>query len=792
MNIVNLFDALGNLLADSSWEPIEPRVPCRRAGEMLHVDYAPAGVCEIDKPDDKVAAGFEQRVELNQSVPCLIMAGVESRSENLMFRRVFDYGLGLTLLDAEGETVATPFTPMAQPSRQWERAEVRIVPPRPAKTAVVRLVCLCQDGWGEFRKPQLVQLPAEKDWVSVDGVVMEAGTELKAGWYVLDVKDEKALVPAESAGELGLTISVRSRSSHAEARVTDESGADRALTVLYVHPLEPGEWRWLMNLRADTIAVSPGEYVFAANVQAGRGRLSRWPLAGVSSGAKGRAISLDLAQPAVFRMGYSAGVNALYIAFDIALTPEKQSARLAADTFDFDATWGFRGAIQRMYELQPEAFADRTGGHGLWVPFFESTGIEGHEDFGFRFKEGIGGDLAWGNKTGKLLTFHYVEPLTYWLKMGREMPRDMEHAMALIEKASADGQEDARAFRTSVYYRPSGRYAGIAVDAAWCDGIVWSMNSAPGIAEPNHFHTKFNARKLADYVEVDDPLKRVSGWYIDSIEGYITEDNDYRRDHFAGMVTPLSFDCQNHQPVAFTGLIVYEFTRRLAEELRSRGCMTMANTVPGRYCWLVPYLDVLGTETNWHHAGKWTPLSDEEMLYRRALTGDKPYCFLMNSDFSKFTHDMSERYMKRCVAYGMYPGYFSPNAFSDSYFGNPAWYGRDRELFKKYVPLCKLVGEAGWRPITKARSSDAKVYVERFGEDILTVFNDAGGEREVTIALDSDWPGSCVDRVSGEAVAVNSGEVRLTLGSEDVAVLAFGQSVLTTSLHGGTGPRGTG
>jgi len=773
INVISLLSETNNLLSADAWAPIEPQVPTSRDGGVLTCRAAPPGVCEIDKPDDKVSAGFQQTIELNQTEPRVIVASVEGRSENLVFRRVFDCALALTLLDADGNTIAAPFTPFASPGDEWQRAEVRIVPSRPVKTAVVRLCCLCQAGLGQFRNPQLAQLPTDRDWVSIDGVTLPGGAKPAEGWYAVDVANEAQLAPADRADALGLTIATSVKGAHAEATVTDTTGGDRALTVLYVHPLADGQWRWLTNMREDVATASPGEYVFTANIQAGRGLLSRWPLAAVADGDTGRAISLDFTQPAVYRVGYSAGLSALYIAFDIALTPEKPAAALAADVFGFDGAWGFRGAIQRMYELQPEAFADRTGGHGLWAPFFETTGVEGHEDFAFRFKEGIGGDLKWGNETGKLLTFHYIEPLTFWVPMDKNLPRDMDNAMAKIDQLKADGNHEAHSFATSVYYRPSGRQAGIAVDAAWCDGIVWSMNSAPGVAQPNHFSTIINDEKIANWVENPDRLQNVAGWYIDSIEGYITEDNDYRRDHFAAMSTPLSFDCQSLQPVIFTGLVVYEFTRKLAEELRSRGCMTMANTVPGRYCWLTPYLDVLGTETNWHHEGKWTPLSDEEMLYRRALTGDKPYCFLMNSDFSKFTYDMTERYMKRCVAYGMYPGYFSPNAFSDSYFGNPDWYGRDRELFKKYVPLCKLVGEAGWQPITHAHSSDAKVYVERFGEKYLAVFNDAGETRTVTVALTGPLASAstCRDLVSNQPVAVDNAALTLTLGPEDVAVI---------------------
>ncbi len=773
--ILSLLSECNDLLT-GSWEPIEPQVPCRIEGDLFVCEAAPPGVAEIDEPSDKVSAGYQQTIELNQTTPNVVVARVESRSDNVLFRRVFDYALAVTLLDADGKAIASPFTPFADPSGEWQTAELRIVPPRPAKTAIVRLVCLCQDGRGEFRNPSCVQL-AGGNRISVDGMALPAETTLAEGWYLADVTDETQLVPADAADALGLTFAPKSEARgddlHVEATLTDTTGKDRAISVLYVHPLEDGDWRWLANMREDRPTESPGEYMLTAQILAGRGELSNWPLAGVANGNDGRAIALDMTLPAVYRVGYSAGLNALFISFDIALAPEQPKATFAADVFGFDGTWGFRGAMQRMYELQPEAFEDRTGGHGLWVPFFESTAIKDFEDFGFRFKEGIGGDLKWGNETGKLLTFHYIEPLTFWVAMDKDVPRDMDNAMAAIDKLKDEGNHEAHCFETSVYHRASGRIAGIAVDAAWCDGIVWSMNSAPGLPQPNHFDTIINDEKIANWVENADPLANVSGWYIDSIEGYITEDLDYTREHFAHMATPLSYDRQSHQPVVVTGLIVYEFTRGLAEELRSRGCMTMANTVPGRYCWLAPYLDVLGTETNWHHKGDWTPISDEGMLYRRALTGDKPYCFLMNSDFSKFTYEMTHKYMKRCVAYGMYPGYFSPNAFSDSYFGNPDWYERDRELFKKYVPLCKRAGEAGWRPITHATTDADDAYVERFGDDIVTVFNDRQETRSITVTLGGPLAKAtaCHDAVSDTDLPIVDGTVTVELELEGVALL---------------------
>ena len=105
----------------------------------------------------------------------------------------------------------------------------------------------------------------------------------------------------------------------------------------------------------------------------------------------------------------------------------------------------------------------------------------------------------------------------------------------------------------------------------------------------------------------------------------------------------------------------------------------------------------------------------------------------MNTRFEDFSHELVDKYMKRSLAYGMFPGFFSHNASEGHYFTRPELYNRDRPLFKKYVPLCKRVAEAGWEPITGARPATNSVYVERFGERLLTVFNDSGQSRTVTV-----------------------------------------------------------
>jgi hypothetical protein len=184
----------------------------------------------------------------------------------------------------------------------------------------------------------------------------------------------------------------------------------------------------------------------------------------------------------------------------------------------------------------------------------------------------------------------------------------------------------------------------------------------------------------------------------------------------------------------------------------------------------------MGTETDWNPDGEWRPMSDKDLLYRRGLCGPKPYCFLMNTDFDRFSHALVAKYMKRCLAYGMFPGFFSHNASEGHYFSRLDLYDRDRPLFKKYVPLCKLVAEAGWQPVTRARSSDPKVYVERFGGKYLTVFNDTSEKKAVVIAIESPASiGSCHELLSDTVLPCRNGKIEMTLESEDVAVLDLGE-----------------
>jgi hypothetical protein len=65
------------------------------------------------------------------------------------------------------------------------------------------------------------------------------------------------------------------------------------------------------------------------------GRLSRYPFAALVSGNQGIGLGIDMDQPAFFRAGYNAASKELFLAYDIALVPEKSKARLRFCKFTF-------------------------------------------------------------------------------------------------------------------------------------------------------------------------------------------------------------------------------------------------------------------------------------------------------------------------------------------------------------------------------------------------------------------------------------------------------------------------
>ena len=766
-------DASGeNLLKTNAWRPVE--LGFDRDGDSF--------VCD-NGSDRRARRGVVQTVRLDQVRPEPILAALSSKAQGVSGGSHADYSLYLDLIYTDGTPLWGQIAGFAKGTHDWQRRRVTVVPEKPVRSVTFYMLLRGHAGKAWFRDPHLQVLDSPSGTFRFDSVVVEKTARPHAGFQIRDVAAGSDFVKIDRQA-LGVALDCRqTRHSGAtlfDVTLRDTTGRDRAVTLVYSVPVARAGLRWLADPRRSVPVESGREYLDAVAFDAGaNGRLSRYPLGAVGEGDSGTALGIDVARPAFFRVGYNAAAGELFLAYDVGLVPEKPAARLRFCRFDFDPSWGFRAALARYYGLFAESFRCRTPEQGLWMPFAKISEVEGWEDFGFKFKEG-NNETGWDDAHG-IVTFRYTEPMTWWMRMPPAMPRTYEAALAEARRqAEADGNAAAKALLTSGYHDAEGKMPARLLDLPWCDGAVWSMNSMPGIrGDVTDFSNKWNAT-LRRQLYAPDAAAVLDGEYVDSSEGYVTDQLDFRRDHFAAADLPLTFSPHDARPAIFRGLIAAEYVRGIARDVHAMDRLMMANSTPGRLCWLAPWLDVMGTETNWNPGGVWRPMTDRELLYRRALCKGKPFCFLMNTPFEQFSHAAVEKYMKRCLAYGMFPGFFSHNAAEGQYFTRPELYDRDRPLFVKYVPLCKRVAQAGWEPITAARTDDANVYVERFGTRILTVLNDSDRRRTVTIRLESAVTETGRDLVAGEPVTWQDGRATLTLDAEDVAVIVLSAPLRTS------------
>jgi len=758
-----------NLLKPAAWRPYEAGY--RSEGSVFVCDNG-AGAA--------AGRGVSQSVVLNQTRPEPIVASAWSRAEGVTGFSDSDYAVYLDLAYDDGTPLYGQSAAFKTGTHDWQRTQVVIVPERPVQRLTFYVLFRQHGGKALFRDAELRVVSAPEGGVVFDGVPVVRRAAIPEGFQVRDVAagGDFARIAEQALGlKLEVQRTEQAGATFFDATLRDTTGKDRAVTLVYAIPVPPEGMRWLEDPRRSTAVVPGRDYIHATQFRAvAGGRLSLYPLAAVADKQRGLALGMDMAQPAFFRIGYHTGTGEFYLAYDLGLTPEKPTARIRFCRFAFDPAWEFRAALAEYYRLFPEAFRCRTPEQGLWMPFAKISQVKGWEDFGFKFKEG-NDETAWDDAHG-ILTFRYTEPMTWWMPMPGDMPRTREAALAEARRLADQGKPQAQALFTSGYHDADGSFPARLLDTPWNRGAVWSMNSMPGIrGGVTDFQLKWNPR-IREQLYGPNRKGDLDGEYVDSSEGYVTDELDFRRDHFAAADTPLAFSADTHRPAIFRGLTAFEYVRGIARDVHGMDKLMMANGAPTRLCWLAPMLEVMGTETDWNAQGRWRPMSDADLLYRRALCKGKPYCFLMNTEFNNFPSERVEKYMKRSLAYGMFPGFFSHNASERQYFRQPALYERDRPLFKKYVPLCRLVAEAGWEPVTQARSGDERVYVERFGAGgtrYLTVFNDSPERRSVTITLEGRAPETSRERVGGQTVRWAGGKVTLALEGEDVAVLELRQ-----------------
>ena len=290
--------------------------------------------------------------------------------------------------------------------------------------------------------------------------------------------------------DLALTLHLQVE-THADAiqlsgTLEDLRGVERAVTVYIPIPLDGTDWDWWRDMRRSAPARS-GTFMNTHQTGAGAtGQCSIYPLAALTRPDAGIAIATPMTEPRHCRLVYAADLNLLFAAFDLGLSPETakfpQHATVEAWLYTFDPIWGFRAALERYYTLFPACFEKRVDREGLWMAFTDISTIPDAQDFGFAFKEGTN-NVPWDEEHG-ILTFVYTEPMTTWLPLSKETPRQAETALAhlnsLLEADPASRRLASVTLLSSVH-GADGKPLVYLHDTPWCDGALFPLNADPDL-----------------------------------------------------------------------------------------------------------------------------------------------------------------------------------------------------------------------------------------------------------------------------------------------------------------------
>jgi hypothetical protein len=777
-----------------------------------------AVACQNDAPPG--ASGARQTLLLHRDVPRALVVSGWSRCRDVDGAPDDGYALYVDVEFSDGTALFGQYVGFTPGTHDWERRELLVPATKPVRSVSVYALFRGHSGrvWfddlsvrevrGPGGAPVFEGVPVEPrplrpsfltprravasgDGLALvlsDGLVVSVRAGGRAlppggpsGFIARDVAAGSDFVSVRDGAcpELGLALQAEfeERPDHLSVRgvVRDAHGRDRALTLLFALPVDATGWRWHDDLRRSRAIEAGKEYVNAVSGPSGAtGTLSLYPLAAISSDREGLAIGVDMAFPAQVRLAYHAGTRQFYVAYDFGLIPDSRPRRGAAEfrfvLYRFPPRWGFRAALARYYGLFPESFARRAHESGTWLPFGDAGRIPNWEDFGFKYHEGH--EQAAADDGRRLLSFRYTEPLAAWMPLPPGTPRTEEEALRVLRESPSL----APIVASSGMAREDGRKALLFRDAPWCDGAVWSLNPCPHLAGTDHAAASLWNDEVRHSVYGERAPGRVDGEFVDSVEGYLTADLDFDREHLRRATVPLTFASRTHRPALLKTQAAAEYLRWLATELRRLDRLVFANGTPHRVAYLCPWIDVLGTERDWMPEGRFRPPPDAEMAYWRSMAFQKPFLLLLNTDFDRLTPAHGEAYFRRCLFYGFFPSMFSRNASDDVYWNNPAWYERDRPLFRKYVPLIRRVASAGWHPVPLAEPDNDRILAERFGPDAsgvayVTLLNERDTEEETAVRLLADGVSEVTDILAGKALPIVQGQVFVRLGPGEVRLL---------------------
>lgn len=529
----------------------------------------------------------------------------------------------------------------------------------------------------------------------------------------------------------------------------DLQGADmppRGMLLRFAIPVAAAGWQWHDDMQTSREIVAGAVYenvvplrAFAdlpewADQPALRMGLASRNFCTVITGPVGLCLAVPLSSPRTFRTAYDATAGRLELVYDFALTPDTRQPNRATFSFDLyscDPAWGLRGALQRYYAMYPEAFAVHVRDQGQWMAFNRLSEIDNANEFYFALQEGAP-EPEYDDKIRVLSATYFTHA-----GMGADIP-DYDPEQDPLPPYDVQVAAVEAAFRRATGEDGIYEKVGLWNAEGRLDVRKWSVYAhliAQFTLDPELPYGEWTLqRALAQLESMKQRGADLDGFYYDGLSTGI----DYNPAHFRTADATVLWDPASGKPFLNNFFSSCKFAKAAAELMRPLGKITMMNGAIGSSYYVAPWLDLLGAETGLR-------IPREDFNYIRTIIHHKPFLTLLKGNYEQsIGRPEMELFMKRCLAYGVYPGFFDwpPSGLGPGgqYWNHAKYFERDRDIFRKYQPLCRQLALAGWEPTTRARSSNPAVFVERFGprQGVIwfSLLNEEQQAQSTTLAID--------------------------------------------------------
>jgi hypothetical protein len=638
----------------------------------------------------------------------------------------------LVEMDTEGR-IALRSLPSGSGTSDWQRRQMTFVSGASAVSGSFRVEIYSGHGTAWIDNVQMLDPFAGRAPTPFGGPVVAERGQLHQTSEAEGLKLEAAF------SSVGSAIRV-------EADLVDTTGRDRGIELSFRLPIDASGWTWEKS-PISSIPIADGVRYETLDSTFGAQSHSTYPFATIRS----QTAAFSLATPMVPQMNrfqYVAS-DGFSVTWDVGLsasaskTPSR--AHLVFWIYIQDPRWGMRAAAEKYRALNPFGFVSPVSvAKGSWViPAGGSTisTVQGFEDFGWGFLEGVG-DIRFGNVHG-LSVLHYVHAPGYLrLFPGYTSQPPYDVLVAALESDAVSGgsplndgvprAEMARATINSSPRDSDGKYQVNAKPDFWYGNRlqIYPVSPDADIPPPSIWSicTEYSVDGRMEWAAENDNW--IDGIFLDNFTSTYATVENYDKELWAYSDVPLTFSWETGKVTLLDGFSMTEFLGSFRSYVHDRGLALMASSNSGMYAWIAPHLDIVGGEARGAE-----PL---ESAYVRRILGDgRPWSNLfVPPDGQPPDADEVLAYLRQALLFGYFPG------FNGAYWNVPSVYERDREQFRRYVPLIRTVAQAGWEPVSGTTTGDPAVLVERFdsrrgGILYLTAQNTGTASKSVHFSLDA-------------------------------------------------------